>query len=82
METLPTGEIKEFGINELIAIGVFGKHTENVTNESAILYLKPLLVNKNEINFKVIVKELPKYIAIDPYGTRSDKNLLDNIAKL
>jgi ABC-2 type transport system permease protein len=82
METLVSREKKEIAINEPITIGVFAKHPENVTDESSILYLKPLLVNKNEINFKVIVKELPKYIAIDPYGTRSDENLVDNIARL
>lgn len=82
LETLASGEIKGIAINEPITIGVFGKHPENVTDESSILYLKPLLINKNKINFKVIVKELPKYIAIDPYGTRSDENLVDNIAKL
>jgi hypothetical protein len=31
---------------------------------------------------KIIVDQLPKYIAIDPYGTRSDENFADNLIDL
>jgi hypothetical protein len=38
--------------------------------------------NKEMTEIKVIVKEKPSYISIDPYGTRSDENLVDNLIRL
>ncbi|MDN3644010.1 M1 family aminopeptidase [Lutimonas halocynthiae] len=81
-KTLDTGEIKEIAINEPIKIGVFTAHPSIVKDDSTLLYYESNTINKEETIIKIIVKELPKYIAIDPYGTRSDENFTDNIISL
>ena len=81
-KTLDKGEVISIDINEPIRIGLFDKHPKAITKEDSILYLKPHLINKETMEFKIIVNELPKYISIDPYGTRSDENIIDNVIKL
>jgi hypothetical protein len=81
-ETMDSGEIKQISINEPIKIGVFVKHPSLISKEDTILYLEPHQINKETIELKIIVDQLPKYIAIDPYGTRSDENFTDNIMYL
>ena len=81
-ETLNTGEIKQISIDEPIKIGIFSTHPSDVKDYSTILYYKSNTINKEETVFKIIVKELPKYISIDPFGTRSDENFSDNIISL
>lgn len=81
-ETLDTGEIKQIAINEPIKIGVFNTHPSNVKDDSSVLYYQSNTIDKEATEIKIIVKELPKYIAIDPYGTRSDENVIDNIRAL
>ena len=77
-----TGEEVAIAINEPIYIGVFTKHPENISSDESILYLKPHQINKEKMEVKIRVNQLPKYIAIDPFGTRPDQNLKDNIIKL
>ena len=81
-ETLATGEIKEIAINEPINIGVFNTHPSNVEDNSSILYYQSNKINEEETVIKIIVKELPKYISIDPFGTRCDENFTDNLLLL
>ena len=78
-ETMDNGEVKQISINEPIKIGVFAKHPRLISKEDTILYLESHQINKETIELKIIVDQLPKYIAIDPYGTRSDENFTDNI---
>jgi len=77
-ETLDSGEIKQISINEPIKIGVFNIHPSNLKDDNSILYYKSNTINKEEATFKIIVNKLPKYISIDPFGTRSDENFTDN----
>ncbi len=81
-ETLESGEIKQIAINEPIKIGVFTEHPSTVKDDSSILYYESNQINKEMTEFKFIIKEKPEYIAIDPYGTRSDENLVDNLISL
>mgnify|MGYP000704709418 CR=1 FL=1 len=81
-ETLDSGEIKQISINEPIKIGVFTTHPSNVKEDSSMLYYESNHINKEMTEIKLIVKEKPKYISIDPYGTRSDENLVNNIQQL
>ncbi|MEH6537711.1 MAG: hypothetical protein V7719_15025 [Psychroserpens sp.] len=53
-----------------------------VKDESSILYYTDNQFNKDEAELKFIVNELPQYIAIDPFGTRSDENFTDNLLSL
>ena len=68
----------EINIDELISIGVFENHPKD-TNKSETLYLKPYLINAEEMAFTFIVNKIPKYISIDPYSTRLDRNEADNV---
>ena len=77
-QTNENGREDEININELISIGVFENHPKN-TNKSETLYLKSQLINAEEMAFTFIVNEIPKYISIDPYSTRLDRNVADNV---
>jgi len=81
-ETLNTGEIKQIPINEPIKIGVFTEHPSIVKSDNPILYYESKLIAKGKTEIKIIVSKKPNYISIDPYGTRSDENLVDNVFKL
>jgi hypothetical protein len=81
-ETMANEEIKEIAINEPIKIGVFTTHPSSVKDDSTMLYYESNTIDKEETIIKILVKELPAFIAIDPYGTRSDENLVDNITSL
>ena len=81
-ETMKNGEEVQIELNEPINIGVFTTHPKNVKADNIILYLQPHVLNKDEVRLSVIVDQEPVYVAIDPYGTRSDENLYDNIVEL
>lgn len=81
-ETISNGDVKKITINEPIKIGVFTKHPSELKNHDSILYYQSSIINKELTEIKIIVKEKPSYISIDPYGTRSDENLVDNVLKL
>jgi hypothetical protein len=81
-ETLDSGETKEIDLNEPIKIGIFTTHPSKVKDDTTVLYYESNTIRKGIQEFKIIVKEKPSFIAIDPYGTRSDENLVDNIRDL
>jgi hypothetical protein len=79
-ETKENGETIAISIDEPIQIGVFSKDPGTIDNDNrdSILYLKPHQIDANQVQVKLIVDELPKYISIDPFGTRLDVNNVDN----
>ncbi|WP_412985010.1 M1 family aminopeptidase [Pontimicrobium sp. IMCC45349] len=78
-ETLSNGESKEVNLNEAIKIGVFSSHPSKVKKEeSSLLYYQSNKFKNGITEIKIIVKDRPTHISIDPYGTRSDENLSDN----
>jgi hypothetical protein len=81
-EMLSSGETKEIQMNEPIKIGVFTTHPSKVKDQNTILYYESNTIKNGVSEFKIIVKDKPSYIAIDPYGTRSDENLVDNTVSL
>ena len=81
-ETLDSGETKEIDLNEPVKIGIFTTHPSKVKDDITVLYYESNAIKKGVQEFKIIVKEKPSFIAIDPYGTRSDENLVDNIREL
>ena len=81
-ETNALGETGRIMINEPIKVGIFTKHPAFVKDESSILYYQSNTIQKEDTVIKIIVKELPKFISIDPFGTRSDENLDNNIFNL
>ncbi len=82
-ETGENGEIKPISINEPIPIGIFSKHPKRIKpDKKGMLYLKPHQINEDTFELEFIINQKPTYITIDPYGTRSDKNLIDNLKLL
>lgn len=78
-ETLSSGASKEVDLNEAIKIGVFSSHISKVKKEeSSMLYYQSNKFKNGITELKIIVKDKPTHISIDPYGTRSDENLVDN----
>tara|TARA_R110001583_G_scaffold13561_3_gene57950 strand:+ start:3478 stop:7041 length:3564 start_codon:yes stop_codon:yes gene_type:complete len=81
-ETQADGSCKEIQINEPITIGLFSMHPSCVKKQNDIIYIKPHQINKKQMEIKLIVDELPKYVAVDPYGTRCDEDFVDNLVRL
>ena len=79
---MESGDAQQISINEPIKIGVFTEHPSNVKDDNSVLYYKSNHINKEMTEIKFIVDELPQYIAIDPFGTRSDENTVDNLMAL
>ena len=80
--TLKSGEETEIEINEPIEIGLFNEHPNAQTHTNQTIYLKQHQITMDGQEIKIIVSDLPKYVSIDPYGTRIDENLFDNTIKL
>jgi|TARA_R100000479_G_scaffold70100_3_gene33741 hypothetical protein len=78
-ETISDGKTVQIEINEPIKIGAFITHPSLVKEDSSVIYYESNQINKEITEVKFIVSEIPNYIAIDPYGTRSDENLVDNV---
>ena len=76
------GEEKEIDLEEPLQIGLFDKHPKSVNKEEEILYFKSHNFNQDTTKIEIIVDRLPKYVTIDPYGTRLDKNRTDNLMEL
>ncbi|MCH8316957.1 MAG: hypothetical protein IIA88_00440 [Bacteroidetes bacterium] len=84
------GNEKEIPVNDWIDIGVFGKpelHSDKPSNseKSSIgkpLYLKKHKINQPEMEFEIIVDELPWKAGIDPYNKLIDRDSEDNVKKV
>ena len=81
-ETNESGAEVEILINEPISIGLFSSHPSQVSGNESILYLKPHQITQEKMEIKIIVDSLPKFVAIDPFGTRSDPNMNNNVLRL
>ncbi|BDD03936.1 ABC transporter permease/M1 family aminopeptidase [Aureibacter tunicatorum] len=81
-QTIENGAIQSIEINEPIMIGIFDKHPSEVSDDSSMIYYETKTINKEFTEFKIIVDKAPEYIGIDPFGTRSDENLADNVKRL
>lgn len=77
-----SGESKEIAINEPIQIGLFQKSPSVFTKEDTPLYLEFHHINKTDTSITVVVDERPKLVVIDPFYTRSDENLIDNLIQV
>jgi len=77
-KTSETGEMIPLAIHEPIKIGIFTAHPSTINDEGSILYYQSNQISHELTEIKMNVKEKPSYIAIDPFGTRSDENLTDN----
>ena len=81
-EAKDLGEEKKVDLEEPLQIGIFDKHPKSVKPREEILYLKNHNFNQDTTRIEIVVDRLPKYVTIDPYGTRLDKNRTDNLMEL
>jgi len=81
-ETQTDGSSKEIQINEPITIGLFSKHPSSANKQNDVIYLKSHQIDKEQMEIKLVLDQLPQYVAIDPYGTRCDEDFVDNLIKL
>lgn len=75
------GLAKQINMDEPIQIGAFSRHPSNASDEE-ILYLESHTITEGTSTIKITVDKLPRYVAIDPYGTRLDMIRNDNWAQL
>ena len=84
------GNEKEIPVNDWIDIGVFSKselHSDKPSNSDKYsigkpLYLKKHKINQPEMEFEIIVDELPWKAGIDPYNKLIDRDSGDNVKKV
>lgn len=81
-ETLENGESKQINIREPIQIGLFDKHPSEIGKNGGIITLENQLISEDNQEIKLIVDRLPTFVSVDPFGTRSDKNMNDNTRRL
>lgn len=67
------GKLKDVAINDWIDIGVFGSKEIKGKKEETELYLKKYKIDKNKMNFEIIVDEEPVKVGIDPYNKLIDR---------
>jgi ABC-2 type transport system permease protein len=67
------GKLKDVAINDWIDIGIFGTKEEKGKKEETELHLKKYKIDKNKMNFEIIVDEEPVKVGIDPYNKLIDR---------
>lgn len=78
-EMLDNGSTVEIGIDEPIKIGIFRRHPGEMDQSDKPLYLQSHQIDSSQTSWTIITNDEPKYIAIDPYLTRLDRNGTNNI---
>lgn len=76
------GSMSPTSIDEPILLGLFSCHPKEVDSSSSILYLQPEHISQERTDIRIVVNELPRYIAIDPFGARVEENRLDNVQQI
>jgi ABC-2 type transport system permease protein len=73
MKADSVGKLKDIAIADYIDIGVFGKKQEGDNKVEKELYLKKYKIDKNKMEFEIIVDEEPVSCGIDPYNKLVDR---------
>ncbi|PZX54977.1 ABC transporter permease/M1 family aminopeptidase [Algoriphagus chordae] len=81
-ETQANGEANQININEPIQIGVFDRHPSEIGKDAGIIYLEADQIFMDGQELKILVDRLPKFVSIDPFGTRSDENMSNNTVRV
>jgi len=72
MKADSVGKLKDVAIADYIDIGIFGKKEEGAKAEKE-LFLKKYKIDKNKMEFEIIVDEEPMSCGIDPYNKLVDR---------
>lgn len=75
------GIVSSVSMNEPVPIGLFMTHPSRASREQ-IIFLEPMKVTDGTQTLTFRVDTLPRYVSIDPYGTRPDLVRQDNWLQL
>lgn len=81
-KTLPSGKEVAIRIDEPLKIGCFNKHPRNTGLTDQLPYLVQHRIQDRITNIKIRVDSLPRYISLDPFLTRPDRNYADNLKEI
>lgn len=81
-KTLPSGKEIAININEPIKIGCFNKHPKSIGKTDKIPYLEPHCIQDTLTTIKLTLDSLPRYITVDPFLTRPDRNYANNLQEI
>ena len=77
------GNEKEIPINDWMDIGIFAKKKDKTGKSvNRELYFVKRKIDKQQMEFEIIVDELPLEAGIDPYNKLVDRHPDDNIKKM
>ncbi len=68
-------------LQESIPIGLFSNHPSEASNKE-IIYLDSHHLQSGENTITITVNKIPKFVSIDPYGTRLDMVRTDNFLEM
>ncbi|NRB51303.1 MAG: hypothetical protein HRU41_26765 [Saprospiraceae bacterium] len=81
-KTLPSGREIAIDINEPIKIGCFNKHPKSIGKTDKIPYLETHCIQDTLTTIKLTLDSLPRYITVDPFLTRPDRNYANNLKEI
>ncbi|MBL7883992.1 MAG: ABC transporter permease [Bacteroidia bacterium] len=81
MKADSVGKLKDVAINDWIDIGIFGTKEVDGKKVETELYLQKRKIDKNKMEFEIIVDEEPVKAGVDPYNKLIDRTP-DNNTKL
>lgn len=76
------GKMKDVAVNDWMDIGVFGSKLVNDKKTETELYLQKRKINKNKMEFEIIVNQEPLKVGIDPYNKLIDRTPDNNTKSL
>lgn len=76
------GKMKDVTVNDWMDIGVFGSKEVKGKKTETELYLQKRKINKNKMEFEIIVNEEPVKVGIDPYNKLIDRTPDNNTKSL
>ena len=75
-------QLIDTSFSELMNIGFFDQHPDQITRSDAPLYLEKHLIKNGENQMVITLDKLPKYVVLDPYLNLLDKNVYDNVLRI
>ncbi|SFT36078.1 Peptidase family M1 [Algoriphagus locisalis] len=67
---------------EDLELTAFAVHPKNLKSEQEILFSQPVRIHSGKGQLKIKLHQVPAWIALDPWGTRSDQNREDNFQEI
>ncbi|WP_192348651.1 M1 family aminopeptidase [Algoriphagus sp. Y33] len=82
LETRSDGSIQEIVMDEPITLSLLSAHPQEITSGSEIIASRLYTLHSGDGELTVVSKVKPRWIGIDPWGTRPDANRRDNFYRI